>query len=352
MTYYILRLKFTSPVRFGADNSGIGIENSESFVHSDTLFSALCNAWAKYGILSNKELLECGEKIIISSASYFVYNVGATYFMPKPLVSSAWIAGLTGRKKERFEKVIKKVSFITSDMYKHWLDPKPPSHVFPDNSTRLAEKLDYRSITRNSIVAKHAQDRLTGASNLFYESHYEFKSAPTCGLYFLVGLKDESFKDKFNLGIKALSQIGLGGERSFGFGRFEVGNGNGVLCDIETDGSNLGFLFESTSGSLQCLFSLSLPTKAEIDTIKGVGNDQVAQYDITLRKGWTFSSLNLFQMKRQTVNMLAEGSVFEENLCPVGKIENVAPLDDKMIVDFPHPVIRFGKSFCVSLKSY
>ncbi|RXK80699.1 hypothetical protein EST62_12420 [Chlorobaculum sp. 24CR] len=100
------------------------------------------------------------------------------------------------------------------------------------------------------------------------------------------------------------------------------------------------------------MFSLTLPTNAEVETIKSINNQQVAQYDLTLRKGWTFSSLNLFQMKRQTVNMLSEGSVFEENLCPVGKIENVAPLDEKMNEDFPHPVFRYGKSFCVSLKSY
>lgn len=352
ITYYIVRLKFTSPVRFGADNSGIGIHNTQSFVHSDTLFSALCNAWAKYGILSNDELSGCGEKVIISSTSFYVYKIGATYFVPKPLVTSAWLNELKGRKKEQLEKIIKKATFVTSDMYKHWLDPDPPDSVFPDNPDRLSEKLDYGILVRNHTVAKHAQDRLTGASNLYYDNRYEFKNVPNCGLYFMVGLKDDLFKEKFNLGLKALSQSGLGGERNFGNGRFEVGNGNGVLCEIETDGSNLGFLFEMTSSKYRCLFSLALPTKAEVDTIKGIGNEKIAQYDITLRKGWTFSSLNLYQMKRQTVSMFSEGSVFENNVFPIGKIENVAPLDEKNNEDYPHPVFRFGKSFSVSLKSY
>lgn len=352
MTYYIVRLKFTSPVKFGADNSGIGIDNTQPFVHSDTLFSALCNAWAKYGILSNDELSECGEKVIISSTSFYVYKVGAIYFVPKPLITSAWLNELKCGKKEQLEKIIKKATFVTSEMYKHWLDPDPPDNVFADNPDTLSKRLDYGTLFRKHTVAKHAQDRLTGASNLYYDGKCEFKSAPTCGLYFMVGLKDDLFKEKFNQGLKALSQIGLGGERNIGFGRFEVGNGNGVLCDIETDGSNLGFLFELTASKYRCLFSLSLPTKAEVDTIKGIGKEHIAQYDITLRKGWTFSSLNLCQMKRQAVSMFSEGSVFENNLCPVGKNENVVPLDEKNNEDYPHPVFRFGKSFSVSLKSY
>jgi len=56
MKHYIVRMKFISPVRFGADCSGIGIENAQPFVHSDTLFSALCNVWAKYHILSSDEI--------------------------------------------------------------------------------------------------------------------------------------------------------------------------------------------------------------------------------------------------------------------------------------------------------
>ncbi|NTW83690.1 MAG: type III-A CRISPR-associated RAMP protein Csm4 [Chlorobiaceae bacterium] len=350
--HYIVRLKFTSPIRFGADNSGIGIEDSQPFVHSDTLFSALCNAWAKYGILTNDELALCCETFVLSSTSFYAYQGSATYFIPKPFIPSIWLKELKSSKKEQLEKIIKKAHWVTSDMFKHWLDPKPPSGVFPDNPNNLSEKLDYGSLFRKHIVTKHTQDRVTAASNLFYESQYEFKDAPTCGLYFLVSLKNDLFKEKFNLGLKALSQIGLGGERNFGLGRFEIGNGNGILCPIETDGSNLGYLFDVGLSTLRCLFSLSLPTQAEADTLKGITNDQVAHYDIVLRKGWTFSSVNLYQMKRQTIYMLLEGSVFEESLCPVGQIENVAPLDEQNNIDFPHPVFRFGKSFWVLLKSY
>jgi|GEM_PF-3065944 len=355
ITNYIVRLRFTSPVRFGADNSGVGIEDAQPFVHSDTLFSALCNAWAKFGILTNNELSQCGEKFLISSSSLYTYGYegkSAAYYIPKPLISCTWLKGLKNSKKEQIEKIIKKSYWVTSDMFEHWLNPIPPNGIFPDKLNKLFEKLNYRSLFHEKIVAKHAQDRLTAASNMFYETQYEINDYPTCGLYFLVRLNDDSFKEKFNLGLKALSKIGLGGERNFGLGRFEVGSGNGVLSPLETDGSKLGFLFESGSNKLRCLLSLSLPTQIEIDKLKLLTNEQVAQYSIALRKGWTFSSVNLYQMKRQTICMLSEGSVFEESLCPAGKIENVAPLDGQYKFDFPHPIFRFGKSFSVPLKSY
>jgi CRISPR type III-A-associated RAMP protein Csm4 len=349
---YIVRLKFTSPVRFGADYSGIGIEGAQPFVHSDTLFSALCNAWVRFGIFTHDELAIYGEKFLLSSASFYVYKGSATYFMPKPFIPCVWLKGLKTSKKEKLEKIIKKTHWVTSGMFKHWLNPSPPSGIFQEIPNMLVDAIDYGSLFHERIVARHAQDRLTNASNLFYETLYEFKDTPTCGLYFLVALKDASFEEKFNLGLKALSKIGLGGKRCFGLGRFEVSNGNGVLCPIETDGSELGFILETGSNSLRCLFSLSLPTQIEIDNLMSISDDKVAQYDIVLRKGWTFSSVNLCQMKRQTIYMLSEGSVFEESLCPSGRIENVAPLDGQNNIDFPHHVFRFGKSFSVPLKSY
>ena len=352
LTNYIVRIKFTSPFRFGADNSGVGIEDAQPFFHSDTLFSSLCNAWARFGILDNDELISCGEKFLLSSSFIYVYKDSAVYFVPKPLISCCWLKGLQCTQKEQLEKLIKKAHWVTSDMFMHWLNSNPPDCVFPENPRKLSERLDYGSLFREQIVVKHAQDRLTGACNLFYENQFEFKEAPSCGLYFFVTLKDHSFQDKFNLGLKALSQTGLGGERNFGLGRFEVDNANGVLIPIEKDGSDLEFLFEDSICSHRCLFSLSLPTQSEINQLASNTDSQIAQYDIVLRKGWTFSSVNMYQMKRQSIYMFSEGSVFSINRCPVGRIEDLAPLDDIKNTNFPHPIFRFGKSFSVPLKSY
>lgn len=354
MKHYIVRLKFTSPVRFGADSSGIGIEKAQPFVHSDTLFSALCNAWAKYHILSSAEIATCGSKFLLSSTSFYSYHSG--YFLPKPLAPCAWLNELKSSEKERLEKILKKSAWVTAEMFRHWLNPNPPKDVFSEDSKVLSKKLDYGTLYREQIVAKHAQDRLTSASNLFHETQYAFKNSASddpCGLYFFVSLKDESFKDTFDQGLKALSQIGLGGERNFGLGRFEVDDFvNGFLCPIEDDGSELDFLFEDTPSSQKCLLSLSLPTEAETDTLKKVTGTHILHYGLALRKGWTFSSVNFHQMKRQTLYMFSEGSVFENDLCPAGRIEDVAPLDEQENKNFPHPVFRFGKSFSVPLKSY
>jgi len=353
MKHYIVRLKFALPVRFGADSSGIGIEKAQPFVHSDTLFSALCNAWSKYHILSSAEIKSCCSKFLLSSTSFYRYDSG--YFLPKPLAPCAWLNKLKSSEKGQLEKILKNTAWITSEMFLHWLNPYPPKGVFFENPQELSKKLDYGALYREHIVAKHAQDRLTSASNLFHETQYAFKNSEydePCGLFFFVSLKDDSFKETFDQGLKALSQIGLGGERNFGLGRFEVDDENGFLCPIEDDGSELAFLFEDSPSSQKCLLSLSLPLESEINTLKKVADKNILRYDLTLRKGWAFSSINFHQMKRQTLYMLSEGSVFENCLCPEGRIEDVAPLDKQKNQSFPHPVFRFGKSFSVPLKSY
>ncbi len=354
MKHYIVRLKFTSPVRFGADSSGIGIENAQPFVHSDTLFSALCNVWAKYHILSSKEIASCGSKFLLSSTSFYSYDLG--YFLPKPLVPCAWLNELKSSEKEQLEKILKNSAWVTSGMFLHWLNPNPPDEVFSEEPNKLSKKLEYGALYREHIVAKHAQDRLTAASNLFHETQYPFNNSEyddPCGLYFFISLEDASFKETFDQGLKALSQIGLGGERNFGLGRFEVDDfENGILCPIANDSSELDFLFEDSPSSCKCLLSLSLPSESEINTLKKVTERNILHYNLTLRKGWTFSSISFQQMKRQTVWMFSEGSVFENDLCPIGRIEDVSPLDEQKNKNFPHPVFRFGKSFFVPLKSY
>ena len=46
MRYYI-ELQFVSGVHFGSDDAGYGIEKVGGFMHSDTLFSALINGFAR-----------------------------------------------------------------------------------------------------------------------------------------------------------------------------------------------------------------------------------------------------------------------------------------------------------------
>ena len=41
--YCFYKIKFDSPVRFGAERPGIGEEKADYFCHSDVFFSALCN---------------------------------------------------------------------------------------------------------------------------------------------------------------------------------------------------------------------------------------------------------------------------------------------------------------------
>ena len=95
MTWHYVKLKFTTAVHFGADESGIGTEAVQPFLHSDTIFSALCNAWAKFRILSDhdlSELKQCFDTAppfkISSAFPYLRSGPPLKYFLPKPILAT------------------------------------------------------------------------------------------------------------------------------------------------------------------------------------------------------------------------------------------------------------------------
>lgn len=361
MSHYLVKLRFVSPVRFGADLSGIGIEEAQPYIHSDTLFSAFCNVFVKFGILKDSQLQEFGNQVSISSTFFFSnnFNFKATpvFFLPKPKIPCSWLEKLNSDRKKELEKILKKAQWVPSAMFEHWLNPSPPKDVFSEKPDELINFLAYDTLYKEELITKHAQDRLTAASNIFYQTQYRFKYSD-CGLFFLVSFmgkkSEQDFKYKFSQGLKALSQVGIGGERNFGFGRFEVRHGFGELMPIND--TPLRFLFSQNLPDIarqrQCLLSLSLPTKTEIEKLQSGADKQEAYYELTPRRGWTFSSATPYQMKRQTVSMFSEGSVFTSDVCPKGSIVNLAPLNSSNEFDYPHPVYRYGKTFAVPLKSF
>ncbi len=346
MKYYLVKLSFTTPVRFGADEMAIGVEKAQPYLHSDTLFSALCNAWIKFGIFSGEDLSKVKEHILLSSTSFYSSNSEIGFFLPKPKIPCAWLHSLKHKDKAKIEKLIKQAQWIPLQMFKNWLIHTPEEGVFSKDETELRKKLDYGQLFEENIIAKHSQDRLTAASNIFYQSQQTFIENKNAGLYFFVGLDEnqkdiKNIKDKFNKGLLSLNRLGLGGERNMGLGRFRVDSDskNGILISIEQN-SPFYFLF-GTSLHYQCSLSLSYPSNDEIEILKTSNED--FYHDLILRKGWTFSTQNFFQMKRQTVSMFSEGSVFEHSIAPKGITINLSP------PDFPHPIYRFGKTFLVTI---
>ena len=89
----IAKLNFTSPLHLGAE--GASVEKIYDFLHSDTLFSAICHGWLEaYGSKDLEDLLEefptnqqalpPSPPFLLSSAFPFVEKDGmrTTYFLP------------------------------------------------------------------------------------------------------------------------------------------------------------------------------------------------------------------------------------------------------------------------------
>ena len=114
----LVKLKFLSPVHFG--EVGIGIENSEEILHSDSLFSAICHAW---GILYGKADLDdmlrrFDEALPFLLSSAFLYE-GDTFFLPKPLCKPPGFENPDIR--EKFGRDMKKTKYLPLQVFERWV---------------------------------------------------------------------------------------------------------------------------------------------------------------------------------------------------------------------------------------
>lgn len=208
------------PFHFG--ERGVGTEVSDPLAHSDTIFSALCWAWALlYGEEALEELLDRFQKdpppFLISSA--FPY-AGEVRFLPRPLI----LPNQEALPDEEFRR-LKKVEYVSWEVFsslakgslpeegiliqdKHiWIteaefDKLKDSESSVLDEAALAEFLrewaklgeisspspaDYAHcyrLWRIGEVPHVTVDRVTSASNIFHEGDVYFSDG--CGMYILV----------------------------------------------------------------------------------------------------------------------------------------------------------------------
>lgn len=342
MALFIVKLHFEKPFRVGSVIKGVGLENSQNYINSDTIFSALVNVWNKYNIIDSIELqnLECYKDFIISSAyPYSFFKEKDYFFLPTPKMPYP----LTKRHYAKYElnKILKQSTFLPSEYVKNFLIDG--EGLSKERFETIKEKINtqYRATTQK-LTPHHLQDRITSDSQLYYKAIL-YANRKRGGLYFLINIcKDEDqWKDRFNKGLKALSKEGLGGERTY-LGKFFVDDNSGTLLNVNPyhDLSFLGLDTGSTS-NYYYVISLLFPNDNDLGSL----DTSKSYYDLIIKKGWTFSTLSYIQMKRKTVPFFSEGSVF--NFKPEGKIVDARPV--KNGVKYPHPVWRYGKAFAIRL---
>ena len=336
----IVKLRFRSPLHLGPDVPGIGIEDSLSIAHSDTVFSCLINAYAELHSGDPKavdKLLapfhEGKPPFCISSAFPFQKRENdVRYYLPKPLVDPIVFydprSGQDARKS--YSKLIRNLPFVHIERFKgYWLGEGTHTNI-TGRDLEVANQ-EIRSLFVSTIRPQHIRDRLTDATTIYHTGLVYFSS--NSGLYFLIEINDTSILswDELRAALDLAGTNGLGGRRSHGNGAFDVTDDM-----VETLDQAWQDLFNQQQNGFVNL-SLYLPETSDC-------LDPVA-YQLVPRRGWCYSSVAPTQIKRKAVTMFGEGSVFRNE--PKGTLADVTPPNNAFIA---HSLYRYGIPISLPIK--
>jgi CRISPR-associated protein Csm4 len=351
MNTYIVHLYFRNALHVGAADAGIGIEATQDFIHSDTLWAAIANHWAildNVGGISFDDFLNGfrtkqedktfpkDEPLFLISSAFPLTKSHdtTTYWLPKPLsvpmsFSKSNIEDSEHQRKE-YGKKVKQEKFIPFKVFKEWIN-------FEKNASDVGEA-ERKGISRGQMRPHVILDRLSMQAQLFHSGITYFdKFEERVGLYFLIQC-DERTKTALEKIFKVIYEAGaIGGDRSIGLG---------ALAEepFFTESVEFAELFRTENSNAHCLLSLCYPSLSEIPS-----QEISVAYNPILRKGWTGSLSVGLQRKRKTIYMFSEGSIFQTKLN--GCLADITP--DKTITpewNGFHDVYRYGYALSVPIK--
>ncbi|MBE3579086.1 MAG: type III-A CRISPR-associated RAMP protein Csm4 [Caldanaerobacter subterraneus] len=302
MAVNAVKMYFISPLHSG--RYGRGMENVDTVIHSDTLYSIIFQTWTKlYGV--PEEL-----PIKITSAFPFVKNL---YYLPKPGLKAPGFE--KDEIREEYAKKVKLASVVSFEIFENWIKGWEIDYEkMVEDQRLLSENIKINTRPRIAI------DRLSSDTSLYFIGETVFRKEKA-GLYFAVECEKEEWQ-KIKTIFSLLQEEGIGGERSLGYGKFRAEFVEDFRLPSAEDGDKY--------------ITLSLFCPANNEEIENAA----VSYQLVLRSGWSIAGSEHFLQKR--IFMFSEGSVFTKVV--KGKIENVAP--DKS----PHPVYKYGKAFLVKAR--
>jgi CRISPR-associated protein Csm4 len=322
MELTICKIEQGAPFHMGTKETIL--EETSEYIHSDTLFSAICNA---YRLLYGKDKLEELLNLYINNAppfllsSAFPYIGGSSDVLLFPLPKSVDLGKyVDDRKKYKKVELISKSIFlkiISGEINETFIND---CHLIQDNRVLIAgiENIGKgdKKIWASREVPRVAIDSITNTTNIYHVGEVVYSAG--CGLYFLIDFKNPEFIEKVKSAIRVLGDEGIGGERTYGKGLFKVKNFELIKFDI-------------TSNNNFVTLSLYYPGQEELNGLNG-------DYDLVKRGGWIYS-IDGISMRRKTVRMFVEGSVFEKPSESYGKLISVTPLNCL------YKVYRYGYAF-------
>jgi len=360
----VYRLTFPGGLHIGA--RGVNLEESSVSVPSDTLFAALLDAHRRAGGNVNEWFVDTLGKDVpqatltrdcpyrITSAFPFA---GDVLFFPVPIPAQAFLSNklLKERRKE-----VKRIRFISEGILRKMLAGEPlDGWFFPEENDKTDPQkgvalqggalwltadevarlprayhlaVGKRHALHRQLVYKEATtprvtvDRINAASTIFHAGRVTF--AAKCGLW--LGLTGKT-PPEFERALCTLSEDGLGGERSAGYGAFSYTASQPLsLPDPQPGGAAL-------------LFSRYHPRAEETPALQHQG----AGYELVPVAGWLRSWEGAAQRRRR-LWLVREGSVvYPPDMGLWGDVVDVRPDYENPAGDLPHPVWRYGLALAV-----
>jgi len=299
-------------------------KSTSQYLHSDTLWSALVNAWALCCPETIENFIsECKNgRFKLSSAFYCVeFKKKNVYFFPKPVSLNLF----------QFDepKKLKKVSFISKGVWETGLLPKDwfnsEKCVLLQNESIIALKseidmpMPIKLFSIETSPKTHARDVTEREDSFYYETDLflTYGDDYKVDWYFLTENNlSESLQNDFKEALQTLVNFGIGGERSSGCGsltKYEE-----KILDIEL----------AEMSNYRCSVSLIAPQKNELM--------ENSLYQ-TIKRGGRFAERGKCL---PMIQMLLEGAVFDTEI--QGRI---------VTLNENPPVLRYGLNLDIPLNN-
>jgi CRISPR-associated protein Csm4 len=349
--------KFIFKTGLHSGREGLALESSGETFPSDSLFSAVISELALLHPGSVPELLAAfdqSEPPLRLSSLYPI--IGDLPLFPMPRLQLKY----TARDRQHSAKLFKKLAYVSpailqrilaNESIDNWL----PNEAKPDTSqgrflqggavwidvnevAQLPDGLQNLSINQMrdarfwsvGTVPRVTIDRITNQSNIYQVGRTFF--APDCGLWLLADVRH--YEETLDEVLHHLGDTGIGGERSAGYGSFD-------LYSIPVP------KIPSLNNSPQAMtLSRYNPTLRELEQgVLGEG----ASYELIDVGGW-LSAIGAAGQRRKRVRFIEAGSILDlrQNPTVTGRLVDVRPLDN--VPGTPrHSVIRSGIALLVGV---
>ena len=349
-------LTFHGGLRVGT--RGVNLEEAGLPVPSDTLYSALVDAYRRSGCDPRDLLLPFLQSppdppFLLTSAFPFA---GEVRFYPMPV---DLIKVFSNQVLAKRGKAVKRIRFFSQKLLEialsgqnldEWLFPEAQSEE-PRRGVALQEGALWLTVDeicqlpppfQRTEGRRHALrvlnvwaeaktprvtiDRVTSASTIYHSGRITF--AEQCGLWFGISWRKDTKEDHqtFEHSLAILEGDGLGGERSAGYGAFSAKPEQPFsLPDVQP-------------GRLTYLLSRYHPATEELPAAMA---DPQAAYHLAAVGGWLRSPDGPSQ-RRKRVHLVTEGSLVALGADQFGDLADVTPTYANPDGDLPHRVYRFG----------